>query len=684
MNRTNSKDILPATVISTMVLLALLAVFTASASAYCNSGSDAVLVTNPGGTYGGAYPETITPQSEVWLTPHTDLDRATLDNYDTFVMWRVCGGHLNTWTAQQKQDIVDWVYAGGKLIIWDTECTDNPDYSWLPYSFATSNPGAAGAQVCPLTVVEENTLSSSDSTSTYYIDTTTICTNTDAVGDANILTTYSTSWCMDMEAKNILGTTGPVHVYAHYGSGLMIYCGLDADYMGYGYAGSAELEQVLLNELAQSWGDEACGLPCGVHIPPGVLEVDKTGDKTTMNVSETVTFTITVKNNGTDPITGITLQDILPPELSTTDPITWTIGPLNPGATATRTLTATAVASGSAQNVAKAMGTDAAGNTVGSDDTFTVTIAANQPPVADAGPDQTVEQSYYQGADVKLNGSGSYDPDGDPLTYTWAWAGGSATGVSPIVSLPLGMTTVTLVVNDGTVDSAPDTVVITVQDTTPPVITCPPDVTVEQETAAGTVVLLTAATATDVCDADPTITSDELAIYPLGTTTVTFTATDDSGNSASCTTTVTVIDTTPPEMTLSDEQIVLWPPNHKYHTIEIAECCVISVTDICDADVDIDDVVITSVSSDEPENVQGNGDGNTVDDIVIVDSQTVELRAERQGKGNGRVYTINFEVTDDSGNTETGSCTVWVPHDQGAGSTAIDDGAAAGYTVYYP
>ena len=135
-------------------------------------------------------------------------------------------------------------------------------------------------------------------------------------------------------------------------------------------------------------------------------------------------------------------------------------------------------------------------------------------------------------------------------------------------------------------------------------------------------------------------------------------------------------------MTLSGEQMVLWPPNHKYHTIEIAECCVISVTDICDAGVDIDDVVITSVSSDEPENVQGEGDGNTVDDIVIVDSQTVELRAERQGDGNGRVYTINFEVTDDSGNTKTGSCTVWVVHDQGSGDTAVDDGASAGYTVY--
>ena len=242
-------------------------------------------------------------------------------------------------------------------------------------------------------------------------------------------------------------------------------------------------------------------------------------------------------------------------------------------------------------------------NYAGSVDIPQAKINVNCPPDANAGPDQTVEQAYYQGADVQLDGSGSSDPDGDSLAYSWAWTGGTAIGMNPTVSLPLGTTTITLTVSDGVLTDT-DTVV------------------------------------------------------------------------------VNVVDTTPPEIILSDEQMVLWPPNHKYRTIEINECCVISVTDICDADVDIDDVVITSVSSDEPENIQGEGDGNTVDDIVIVNSQTVELRAERQGDGNGRVYTVNFEVTDDSGNTETGLCTVWVPHDQDSGATAIDDGASAGYTVY--
>ena len=87
-----------------------------------------------------------------------------------------------------------------------------------------------------------------------------------------------------------------------------------------------------------------------------------------------------------------------------------------------------------------------------------VEVIDNQQPISDAGPDQAVQV----GDTVTLDGSGSTDPDSDLLTYTWTWDGGSAAGVNPSIQLPVGLFAITLVVNDGTVDSDPDTVNINV------------------------------------------------------------------------------------------------------------------------------------------------------------------------------------------------------------------------------
>ena len=73
-------------------------------------------------------------------------------------------------------------------------------------------------------------------------------------------------------------------------------------------------------------------------------------------------------------------------------------------------------------------------------------------------------------------------------------------------------------------------------------------------------------------------------------------------------------------------------------------------------------LTLVSVTSNEPDN--GMDDGNTVDDIVIVDDFTFDLRAERSGVGTGRVYTITYHATDACGNTTVASATVTVPLEQ--------------------
>ncbi len=119
---------------------------------------------------------------------------------------------------------------------------------------------------------------------------------------------------------------------------------------------------------------------------------------------------------------------------------------------------------------------DVAGNVETPPVGLEIVLDLNGRPLADAGEDQTLEATGNPGAEVELDGSGSDDPDGDPLTYTWTWTDENGeeqetTGVSPTILLPLGETAVTLVVNDGHLDSEPDTVFIRVKDSTPPALT---------------------------------------------------------------------------------------------------------------------------------------------------------------------------------------------------------------------
>jgi hypothetical protein len=144
--------------------------------------------------------------------------------------------------------------------------------------------------------------------------------------------------------------------------------------------------------------------------------------------------------------------------------------------------------------------------------------------------------------------------------------------------------------------------------------------------------------------------------------TITVTVTDDDGGSSSASVTIDI--NSPPDCsTVTPDQSSLWPPNHALRTISLGGAT--------DPDGDVVTLTITAVTQDEALN--GLGDGDTSPDAVLGPaSNQVQLRAERSGTGNGRVYRIAFGGSDGRGGTCTGTVKVGVPHNQK--STPIDSG----------
>ena len=144
--------------------------------------------------------------------------------------------------------------------------------------------------------------------------------------------------------------------------------------------------------------------------------------------------------------------------------------------------------------------------------------------------------------------------------------------------------------------------------------------------------------------------------FPLGTNILALGVTDGT-NVASCTTSVTVVDTTPPVLSqVVASPTVLWPPNHKLVRVALRA----SVSDAAGPAA----WSIIGVQCNEPANARGAG--NTSPDWSIADADTVYLRAERSGSGNARIYFIEVQATDASGNqSEVQTVTVTVPKSPG-------------------
>ena len=219
---------------------------------------------------------------------------------------------------------------------------------------------------------------------------------------------------------------------------------------------------------------------------------------------------------------------------------------------------------------------------------------ANEPPVAVASAEGSVECASPSGAEVMLDGSGSSDPDSSPGT------------LDDIASFEwfedLGLAS-------------------------------------ERALGKGQIVLAT---------------------LPLGDHAITLRVTDSAGETAMDGISVSVVDTTPPAMQVSLTPHVLWPPNHRMVKVEAA----VSAVDACGGA----SFMMESVTNDEEDDAPGPEDGKTRGDVlgaqVATADMVLELRAERDGGGDGRAYTVTYTGTDASGNSTRASALVVVPHDQ--------------------
>jgi hypothetical protein len=178
---------------------------------------------------------------------------------------------------------------------------------------------------------------------------------------------------------------------------------------------------------------------------------------------------------------------------------------------------------------------------------------------------------------MTLDGSGSWDADDDPLTYSWTgpFSPSPATGVEPSVTFasPTGLKTVDLTVDDGW-DTDACSASVTVEDTIAPTIVAPEDITEECTSPEGTPVDdLGDPTVSDLCDADVDFTNDAPPLFALGETTVTWTATDDDLNSAQDTQTVTIEDTTPPVIACNNEPTIVPPDAPISFTATASDLC---------------------------------------------------------------------------------------------------------------
>ncbi|NVJ62482.1 MAG: tandem-95 repeat protein, partial [Gammaproteobacteria bacterium] len=316
---------------------------------------------------------------------------------------------------------------------------------------------------------------------------------------------------------------------------------------------------------------------------------------------------------------------------------------------------------------------------------WTVSVSqpeVNQAPIARAGADT----SAGTGEMVTLEGGESYDPDGDQITYQWSLIHkpeGSNTSlnladtVNPNLALDVdGEYLVQLIVNDGELDSQPDTVLINSQNTRPVALAG-----FDESVIVGNRVQLDGSDSYDPngdaitykwwvisqpegssvdlkrsSRVDPWFTAQVKGTYVLQLIV-------NDGALDSYPDTVTIQAIVPDGCDANDnsdfvdqevERDMLWPPNHKLVSVGLT----VNVNDCDDSSVS---EATTEVWSDEPELVDGGDSSGRFAPDFKEKEGTVHLRSERRGNEDGRVYLIITKANDQFGNNGFACDAVVVP-----------------------
>ena len=301
--------------------------------------------------------------------------------------------------------------------------------------------------------------------------------------------------------------------------------------------------------------------------------------------------------------------------------------------------------------------TDSFGNRA--EGTFEVNVTDTTAPVLSGLDDITVDATSSSGAVVTFSPTADDEVDGS-VAVTCTPASGS--------EFPVGRTGVRCTASDSRGNTANGGFTVTVRESggSPVLYIQVPSAVEAEATSADGATVEFIVTTTGSTDPNPSVTCSPASgsTFALGTTSVSCVATDSYGNSVEGTFDVVVGDTVAPMIVnVSATPNILAPANHKLVDVSVT----VDATDSIDP---MPQCYAYGVTANEA--VDAPGSGNTELDWVLTGPLALQLRAERSGEGDDRIYFVHIRCSDSSSNDTTGSVEVRVPKSPSGDDATID------------